>query len=76
MTVYECQLFTWPYIVKNNADIELLWLKMCRAVLKKLSRAGRLKFLPGGPARRGYIPEHISCYTPFAVSFKSSKFES
>ena len=38
MTVYECQLFTWPYIVKNNADIELLWLKVCRAVLKKLSR--------------------------------------
>ena len=38
MTVYECQLFTWPYITKNNADIELLWLKVCRAVLKKLSR--------------------------------------
>ena len=39
----------WPYIVKNNADIELLWLKVCQAVLKK--------FLPGGFARRGYIPD-------------------
>ena len=23
MTVYECQLFTWPYTIKNNKDIEL-----------------------------------------------------
>ena len=26
------ELFTWPYIIKNNAGIELLWLKVCRAV--------------------------------------------
>ena len=43
MTVYECQLFTWPYIVKNNADIELLWPKVCWAVLKKLSRVPGLE---------------------------------
>ena len=24
--------FTWSYIVKNNADIELLWLKECRTL--------------------------------------------
>ena len=35
---YECQLFTWPDIVKNNADIELLSLKVCQALLKELSR--------------------------------------
>ena len=41
MTVYECQLFTRPYIVIEKIN----------------PSAGRLKFLPVGPARRGYIPD-------------------
>ena len=51
------ELFTWPYIIKNNAGIELLWLKVCRAV----SVVPPVVPAPpaGGPgaARRGYIPE-------------------
>ena len=49
MTVYECQLFTWPFIVKNNTDIELLWLKVCRALLKKLPQVPEIS--AGGPSR-------------------------
>ena len=53
--------FYMPYIVKNYADIELLWLKVWRAVLKKLSRVpGAWNFcrvVPPSAARHGYIPE-------------------
>ena len=33
MTVYECQLFTWPYIIKNNAD----WIALAKNVCGFLS---------------------------------------
>ena len=45
MTVYECQLFTWPYIIKNNAD----WIALAKnvqGIIEKIPPSARLSWHP------------------------------